>query len=225
MSGALGSALNVVSSVLQQSFSTLPQPNLQFATYSLSIRYPGIAAAPYLTYSFPLSPQSIRTESAVMSSVYDVAGPPSTNGVTRIVDQYGIAPPVISIEGTTGWDRHSMDYFQYTGLQSIQQLDKVIRTYIKLNQTVIAVGGSSQMYTLEFWDDFTGSYWQVEPIGEFGLKQSAQQPLLTYYSFRLAVVKKLSEPIDAYLRSILSQVAALAMNATLSAIGPVISQY
>lgn len=221
----MSGVLNTVSSLLQQQFTTFPVANLQFATYSLSIRAPGIAAAPYLTYAFPLSPQSIKREFTVLSSVYDVAGPPTSNGVTRIVDGYGKTSPVISIEGTTGWNRHSMDTFLRTGLQSIQQLEKVIQTYIQLNQTLVALGASSSLYTLEFWDDFTASYYQVEPIGEQGFKQSAAQPLLTYYAFRLAVIKKLDEPIDAFLRPILSQVASLAMRAVQSAIGPVLSRY
>jgi hypothetical protein len=157
--------------------------------------------------------------------MYDVAGPPNTNGVTRIVDQYGIAPPILTIEGTTGWQRHNMDYFRYTGLQSIQQLELTIRKYISLNQTLISIGITNNLYTLEFWDDFTGSYYQVEPIGEFGIKQSASQPLLMYYSFRLAVIKKIDEPVDANFRILFSQAASIVMRATLSFIGPVLSRY
>ena len=48
-----------------------------------------------------------------------------------------------------------MDYFQYTGMQSLQQLEKIIKTYIQLNQTLVAVGATTNLYTLEFWDDFT----------------------------------------------------------------------
>lgn len=224
MSGVVGGLANTVASFVQAAYATVPTVNTQPTTYSLSIRAPGIAGLPVLTYSFPLSPQNIRKDVTALGSVYDVAGPASTNGVTRIVDQYGLTAPTFIIEGTTGWQRHNMDYFQYTGLQSINALEQTIESYISANQ-VLAAQGATDLYTLEFWDDFRGEYYQVEPIGNQGIRQSAAQPLLVYYSFRLVAVQEISQPIDDTERFLFSQVAAIEMRALMGAIGPVLSGY
>ena len=65
---------------------------------------------------------------------YYTAGPPLTTGVTRSIDDFGIAPVMYLIEGTTGWDRHQTDGMIFTGLQSVQQLQLLIRTFAALNQ-------------------------------------------------------------------------------------------
>ena len=217
------SALNTLS---PSSFTTFPVANVQLSTYSLAIRSPGIAGFPYLTYSFPMSPQNIRKDVTSMTAIYDVEGPAVTNGVTRLVDSFGNAPPMFSIEGTTGWQRHNADLYQYTGLQSAYQIEKLLSKYASLNRGQIEKGLGNSLYTLEFWDDFRQDYYQVEPVGEQGIKQSAAQPLLVHYSFRLAAVRPLHMPLlSALARQLFSQAAPVAMRATLSVVGPVLSGY
>lgn len=187
MSGAL-------TSLLSQNFSTIKGPNLRLALYTLSIRSPGFSALSFFTYTFPLSPNSIRKSFPAMSAMYDTAGSPLTSGVRRNFDDFGIAPVMYSIEGTTGVDRHSTDGYLFTGLQSIQQLQFILNTYAALNQQQ-KLANNPALYTLEFYDYFNGEYWQVQPIGDQDILQSERAPLLQYYRIRLAGIQPVSAPL------------------------------
>jgi hypothetical protein len=191
MSGILGGIPGVTQT---QSFTTVPTQNLQLAMYALSIRQPGVSASEYQTYIFPLSPELLRKEYAAMSSFYDQQGQPGLNGVQRKIDNFGLAPPIITIGGTTGWQRHSNDLYLYTGLQAITNLEQLLQTYAQLNAQLVA-GGSTILFTLEFYDYFKGEFWQVEPIGPQGVFQNSQKPLLSYYQFRFAAIQQVSMPI------------------------------
>ena len=104
------------------------------------------------------------------------------------MDTYGLAPPVFTIEGTTGWDMHSADGYSLTGLQSMQQLAAFLATYADLNQ-VNRLAGIAQLFKLEFYDYFTSNFWEIEPIGPQIFQQDATRPLLVYYRFRWAATK------------------------------------
>jgi len=157
------------------------------ALYQLSIRDPALAFADFLTYTFPLSPAEVRSEPIALSSFSDTQGLPLQSGVSRVMDSYGLAPPLITISGTTGWDRHSTDGYVLTGLQSIILLRNFIDNYIQLNQDQRQVGNPN-LYALEFYDYFTSNFWQVEPIGPVVIRQTNDRPTLSYYRLRLAAI-------------------------------------
>lgn len=166
--------------------------NSQIALYQLSIRSPGQAFADFNTYTFPLSPASLRTEPVALSSFTNTQGTPAQLGVSRIVDTFGMAPPIFTIEGTTGWDRHSTDGFILTGLQSMRLLQNFIKEYISLNQAQIQAGNPN-LYALEFYDYFMAQFWQVEPIGPVMIRQVNDRPLLSFYRFQMAGIKPVRE--------------------------------
>jgi hypothetical protein len=197
-------------------FRTSTVPASQPALYQLSIRAPGQQFAELSTYTFPITPSSIRYTPSAMSSRHDTRGPPTSQGVTRVVDRYGLTPPDIVIEGTTGWDRHLSDGYILTGLQSIQLLQKFLQQYETLNQQQLAAG-IPNLYTLEFYDYFQSQFWQVEPMGPQTVRQSSDRPLLTYYRFFWMCVAPVGLPIlgeiDAIANTLLTPAAQAAINA------------
>ena len=166
-------------------FRTVTVPADQPVLYQLSIRAPGNGASEVATYTFPLSPSALRSSNNALNAYYNTRGPsnqPGSPGVVRNIDRYGITPPIFTIEGTTGWDRHNTDGYAYTGLQSIQTLQQFLIYYEQLNQQQIEANNPS-LYTLEFYDYFTNQFWCIDPSGEQIVRQSADRPLLTYYRF------------------------------------------
>lgn len=153
--------------------------------YSLRLCAPVVDSIELATYTFPLSPSALRMERSSLSSFSDTQGPPLTQGVSRVMDTYGLAPPIFTIEGTTGWDLHSGDGYSLTGLQSMQQLAQFLATYADLNQ-VQRAAGVPYLYSLEFYDYFTSNFWKVEPVGPQVFRQDASRPQLVYYRFRWA---------------------------------------
>ena len=174
-------------------FRTQTVPSDQTVLYQLSIRAPGASGDEIATYTFPLSPSALRTENNAMASYVDTQGPAKYQGVTRVVDRYGLTPPTFGIEGTTGWDQHSTDGYGLSGLQSIQALKAFLAYYETLNQQQVQSGISS-LYVLEFYDYFMSQFWQIEPVGPQLIRQDAQRPLLTYYRFRWIATR----PIGVY---------------------------
>ena len=212
---------------MPHTFRTLPVPDDQPCIYQLSIRAPGQAFAELSTYTFPLSPSSLRYERPALSSFSETQGPPSTQGVTRIVDTYGLAPPLITIDGTTGWDRHLSDGYILTGLQSMQLLQKFLARYAQLNQ-IQRQAGNPKLYALEFYDYFSLNFWQIEPVGPQIVRQSADRPLLGYYRLRWAAVKSVGIPITGEIdamASVLATPAAQAVVNAASSVGALLSAY
>jgi hypothetical protein len=166
-------------------FRTVSVPMSQSVLYSLRLCAPVISAIELSTYTFPLSPSSLRMERSSMSSFSDTQGSPLTQGVSRVMDTYGLTPPIFTIEGTTGWDLHSGDGYSLTGLQSMQQLAAFLATYADLNQ-VQRAAGVPYLYSLEFYDYFTSNFWKIEPVGPQIFQQDAARPQLVYYRFRWA---------------------------------------
>jgi hypothetical protein len=202
---------------------------VQPVSYQLSIRAPGQTFTEFATYTFPLSPASLQVEPSAVSSFRDTRGPSSTQGVTRVLDSYGLAPPIFRIEGTTGWDRHATDGYILTGLQSMQLLKQFLSKYEQLNQMQVAAG-QSQLYSLEFYDYFSLQFWQIQPIGPQIYRQASDRPLLTYYRFRWAAIRPAGLPIlglaDALANTLATPAQQAAINAartvgaTLVAYGP-----
>lgn len=197
-------------------FRTIPVPDDQPALYQLSIRAPSQAFAELATYTFPLSPSALRTERNSLSSFSETQGPPPQQGVNRIVDTYGLSPPVFTIEGTTGWDRHLSDGFILTGLQSLRLLDKFLARYAELNQTQ-RQAGNPELFALEFYDYFSLNFWQVEPIGPQIFRQSADRPLLTYYRFKWAAVRPVRLPVFGLIDAVANTLATPAQQAAINA--------
>lgn len=210
-------------------FRTISVPANEPALYQLSIRAPQQAFSELATFTFPISPSSIRYEPTSLSSYSETQGPSVTQGVTRVVDTYGLSPPTIVLEGTTGWDRHLSDGYILTGLQSMQLLQRFLARYAELNQ-IRRQAGNPYLYALEFYDYFTQQFWQVEPIGPQVVRQSADRPILAYYRLRWAAVKTVGLPIlgtvDAIANTLLTPAqqaginAARSLGALLVAYGP-----
>jgi hypothetical protein len=161
--------------------------NRGIVLYQLSVRDPALAFADLMTYTFPLSPSSVRSEPNSLSTFSDTQGTPLQSGVSRVMDTYGLAPPVFTIEGTTGWDRHSADGYVLSGLQSMLLLRNFIDQYVQLNQNQ-RQAGNLNLYALEFYDYFTSQFWQVEPVGPQIVRQTNDRPQLSFYRFRLAAI-------------------------------------
>ena len=85
-------------------------------------------------------------------------------GVARIIDQYGMSPLTFVIEGTTGWQKHLTDGFQYTGLQAIRRIQTILEFFAYLNAGQ-AQAQKTDFYTMEFYDYFTREFYEVVPIG------------------------------------------------------------
>ena len=202
---------------MAQTFRTHPAPlgNVP-ALYQLSIRAPGQVFAELSTYTFPLTPSQLRTERSSLSSFSDTQGPPSSQGVTRVMDVYGLAPPVFAIEGTTGWDYHLSDGFLLTGLQSMQLLAKFLEQYATLNQ-IQRASGNPNLYTLEFYDYFSLNFWVVEPVGPQVFRQANDKPNLIYYRFRWAAIKPAGLPVLGYIDALANTLATPAQQAVVNA--------
>lgn len=155
----------------------------QQCLYQLRLCAPVITALELATFTFPLSPSSLRMERSSLSTYTDTQGSALSQGVRRNMDVYGLAPPIFTIEGTTGWDQHNTDGYSMSGLESMQKLAEFLALYASLNQ-VLRVGGVPFLHTLEFYDYFTSNFWQIEPVGPQIFQQDATRPLLIYYRFR-----------------------------------------
>ena len=191
-----------------QSFQTLSLPNLKLALYTLSIRNPDPPNLPLLSYTFPLSPESIHKETLAMNNTWDVAGSADLQGVERVADIYGTSPPVFLIEGTTGWKFHSMDGFSMTGNESIAALQDALAQYASLNRDQMD-NDLENLYLLEFYDYFTGEFWQVVPVGPQIIRQNNRRPLVFDYSLRLAAIKAVDAPLPIEINDPILNIFAL----------------
>lgn len=208
-----------------QSFGTISVTNGRLAVYTLSIRAPG-SLLPYSTYTFPISPASITKRYTAMSNKYDTAGPSTVNGVQRSIDVYGNSPVTYIIEGTTGWKLHATDGYTANGVDSILNLQEMLNLYASQNTAQAAA--NQPLYTLEFYDYFTGDYWQVEPMGPQEVRQTKDRPLILFYSFRLEGVVQLNNPITQLIDTLsgfLNNPAPQILGALGSTIGSTLSNY
>lgn len=201
--------------------------DVQPVLYQLSIRAPGAAFAEFATYTFPLSPADMRTTRMAMSTYTDVQGAPSRQGVTRVMDVFGMGPPIFTITGTTGWNRHLSDGYILTGIQSMQLLQDFIAKYITLNQQQ-RENGIADLYSLEFYDYFGLNFWVVEPVGPQFIQQSNNQPQLMYYTLQLVGVRPAGLPllgaVDAIAQVLGTPAQVAALNAA-STIGAMVAAY
>lgn len=178
------------------------------ALFSLAIRQATMPYLPLFIYTFPLSPSALRKDSTGMANYYDVAGPASNFGVSRITDIYGLSLPVFSIAGTTGVKYHSTDNFLTTGLESINILQGAIAQYYSL---VAAAGANLNTATklprLEFYNFYSGEFYQVVPIGPQGISQDSNRPQLVNYQFKWVAVYNLAAPLAAAADAVVSAIS------------------
>jgi len=180
--------------------------NTPAGLYGLALRSPIPPFAPLFLYVFPLGPQQIERSVIGAGNYYDVAGPASNFGVTRIPDIYGQTPPLYRIRGTTGVKYHSADHYLFTGLQSILILSSIITQYFALNAQQASLGNPN-LYILEFYDYYMSQFWQVVPLGPQRLLQDIRQgPQLVYYEISLIATQSLYQPVGAAVDQLLSAV-------------------
>ena len=178
-----------------QTYRNQQVPNMQQAIYRLSIHNPNKARTALATYTFPLSPSSIRSTETSMATFYDTPGTAAQYGVARLIDQYGMAPLIFDIEGTTGWQKHLTDGFKYTGLESIQTVQSMLLRFANLNADKMAAQ-SPNLYTMEFYDYFSSVFYEVVPIGPQQIWQDKQRPVLSYYKFHLVGIKSIAHALE-----------------------------
>jgi hypothetical protein len=212
---------------MTQQFRTNPVAQYQLALYQVSIRDPLNYWADLATYTFPLTPTLLRMERNSLSNFADIQGPPGSDGVMRVMDTYGLAPPMWVIEGTTGWDQHATDGMLLTGLQSIMLLQQFLAKYAQLNQ-IQRQAGNPNLYQLEFYDYFQQQFWQIEPVGPQGIRMSADRTKLTYYRFRWAGIQPVGIPLTGVadeVLNILGQSAAQTAITTAQTLGATLLSY
>lgn len=185
-------------SAYAQIFRTTPVPVTQYALYRLSIHLPNKTKSALEQFTFPLSPTHVSKRMTSMAAFYDTqasqADMYARNGVTRIIDQYGMSPITFTIEGTTGWQKHLTDGYQYTGLQAIRRVQAMLNRFAALN-AVQASAQQDNFYTMEFYDYFAREFYEVVPVGEQEIWQDASQPILSRFRFVLVGTRPVSAPV------------------------------
>lgn len=198
LAGVLGNLPQV-----PQYFYSVPFANNQTVLYRLRIYTNSNNSVPVEEFIFPLTPSSITKQYNSLTSYYDVrnsssnqAGPGSSSntGVQRIVDQYGLTPPIITISGTTGFQFHSLDGYKWSGRSSFARLVQFLNTYATMVTTVINSSQNQPVPIMEFADGYTGELFIVVPIGPQTSNQDASRPIIQMYNLQLLVQQIVSGP-------------------------------
>jgi hypothetical protein len=147
---------------------------------------------PGSSYIFPISPQGYTKKIVNLSTFFDTPGRDKNNGVNRIVDLYGTAPPVWTFKGTTGYQLHNLDAFAYTGFQSLKILFRMIEVYSGLQVSASQTGRKS--YILELDDYYNGDFYEVVPLGPQNLARNETRPIIGFYDLNLVGIRSVSEP-------------------------------
>ena len=199
---------NLVGSIPQvpQYFFTVPFPNNQTVLYRLRIYNNLQQAGPAVgnlsnsnlaeEFIFPLTPNNITKQYVNFTSYYDVrdAGPNTagpggglSTGVQRIVDQYGQNLPIITISGTTGFQFHSLDGYQWSGRSSFARLVQFITNYAIQVAAVTNSNQSQQLPVMQFTDGYTGEIFNVVPLGPNTSTMDVSKPIIQMYNIQLLV--------------------------------------
>ena len=147
-------------------------------------------------YIFPISPVGLRKSYINVNTPYKVAGSPynlNNPGVERLMDMFGQEPPSWVIEGTTGWQYHSNDGMQTTGIESFHNLQTILSQYNYYVQNQIATQSKIQ-YELELYDYFNQEYWVVVPAGPYVFEMNASRPLIGNYRIDLLGIRPVKQP-------------------------------
>jgi hypothetical protein len=215
ITGAIQSLTGIFSQVPQNYFQ-VPFPNQRLALYRLTLlassqavnsvggtasfsSTPGLSGFINGDYTdqfvFPLSPASLTRQYINLSVYYDVRGTQAQNGVNRIVDQYGMGPPIIAISGTTGYQYHSMDGFQWTGRDSINRLNNIISEYAFRVTEASEFG--FPMPLLVFEDSYIGDAYIVIPFQQQSFNMDNSRPIVSNYALQLLAIQTLSAPLPS----------------------------
>jgi hypothetical protein len=179
-----GNALSNLPQVPQY-FSTVPFANNQTVLYKLQIILdPSKLTSGLTPYIFPLTPSNVTKTTMNLTNYYDVQGSSNNYGVQRIIDVYGLTPPIITIAGTTGFQFHSLDGYKWSGKSSFALLIQLIQTY---TQKVVQATQSSQIVpipTMIFTDGYTGEQFNIVPISKQAFEQDVSKPIIQTYNLQ-----------------------------------------
>lgn len=165
-----------------QYFFTVPFANNQAVLYKLEIvSDPPITPSSFI---FPLTPNNVTKQVINLTNYYDVRGNANNYGVQRIIDQFGLTPPIITISGTTGFQFHSLDNYQWSGKSSFALLVHFIQTYAYLVASVTNSSQPSTMPAMLFTDGFTGETFNVVPIGQQSYAMDSARPIIQTYNIQ-----------------------------------------
>lgn len=182
---------NITTSIPQvpQYFFSVPFANNQAVLYKLEIKSNLATSLDQsnsgtTTFIFPLTPSSVTKSVINLTNYYDVQGDNTNNGVQRIIDIYGLTPPIITISGTTGFQFHSLDNYQWSGKSSFALLVQFIQQYAVLVATAANSNQTVQMPVMTFTDGFTGEVFNVIPMSRQAYSMDVSRPILQTYNLQ-----------------------------------------
>ena len=207
-------ALGLTTGAVPQVYRNLTVFNNDLALYRLQIRQAAVGSPPasssvglspagtalsasdFSDFIFPLSPESLSYQRINLTSYYETHGDSKNFGVKRIIDQFGLTPPLITISGTTGFKFHNLDGFRWTGKQSILRLEAIIQNYAQLVQQAIETNATN-FPQLFFYDTWKQQTWEVVPYNAQGFAMDNRRPLFTNYNIQLIAVQSIGTPAFA----------------------------
>lgn len=169
-------------------FPTQMVANTRTTQYSL-IFITGPNPKDATTYNFPITPQQYSMQRRSLAMPYDTPGSSQNLNVNRIVDVYGLTPITFKIQGTTGFNKHAVDGFLYSGIESLRLLQKLLEIYFEFAQTF-----PKPTVSLQFLDFYYQEFWNVVPVGPLVINQSKEKPQLMFYDLTLAGTTRVSSP-------------------------------
>ena len=177
--GVLGSIPQV-----PQYFFTVPFANNQPVLYKLELIPGAGTSGSNDVFIFPLTPSKVTKTVMNLTNYYDVQGNNTNYGVQRIIDQYGLTPPVITISGTTGFQFHSLDQYQWSGRSSFARLVSIIQAYASQVATAVSSSQSTALPTLQFTDSYTAETYTVVPLNQQVYNMDVSRPIYQTYDLQ-----------------------------------------
>jgi hypothetical protein len=172
--------------IVPQYFFTVPFANNQPVMYMLELNPVGTTTSTTTgstdTFIFPLTPSNVTKQVINLTNYYDVQGNNTNYGVQRIIDQYGLTPPIITISGTTGFQFHSLDQYQWSGRSSFARLVSIIQAYASQVATAISSEQPSAMPILQFTDSYTAETYNVVPLNQQAYSMDVSRPIIQTYN-------------------------------------------
>jgi len=165
-----------------QYFFTVPFANNQPVLYQLEIT--NSSAEIISTYTFPLTPNNVTKSVISLTNYYDVQGSNTGFGVQRIIDQYGLTPPIITISGSTGFQFHSTDGYQWSGRSSFALLVQFIQQYASLVTQASNSNPPTALPTMTFYDGYTGEAFNVVPLNQQAYSMDVAKPIIQTYNLQ-----------------------------------------
>lgn len=167
-----------------------PGSSSRSAQYILN-KYSSTKPVKATTFVFPVSPQNSKIERNSLVNWFETqaSSNPSarlSQDITRIIDAYGLTPPIFTVSGTTGYNKYQADNFQKTGTAWTTALKKFFSDWYDNLQL------TGQPETMQFLDFFQHEFWNVVPVGPLVLNQASTQPLWVFYNFSLAAISPIS---------------------------------